>query len=100
MFRTRRRTDDDDDNFEILTDSRGRRVKIVRDGGRVRVPLNMRDSDSLSPVQRAIMADKAARQRNQPLVTDGSGNLLNLHKPGWRYLTDANARMMADANER
>jgi hypothetical protein len=44
---------------ELIEDDGG----PLRDGQGIRVPLNMRDSDTLSPMQREVMADKAARLR-------------------------------------
>jgi hypothetical protein len=72
--------DDDDDNFEIVTDSRGRKVKIVREGERVRVPMFMMDGSpnpALSPLQRAVAEDKATRAFD---LTD----TLAMYKPGFR----------------
>ena len=58
---------DDDDPFEWIIDHRGRPAKIVKAGVTYRVPMMARDS--LSPVQRAVIAD---RQR----VTDAGETIL------------------------
>ena len=55
----------DDADFETVTGSDGRRVRILRDGGHVRTPMHMRDSQG-------------------PMITDGTGAPLGLHRPGWR----------------
>jgi hypothetical protein len=47
---------DDDDAFEN---------GVLRDRARYRVPMHMRDSRA-------------------PMITDGTGNPLGLHRPGWR----------------
>jgi hypothetical protein len=68
---------------------------LLRDGERIRVPLFFRDgaiNPALSDVQRAI----AARDQQQLLVTDGTNDPVNLHKPGYRYLTDTTARSAGD----
>jgi hypothetical protein len=46
---------------------------ILRDGKRARVHMMARDADSLSDVQRAIMADKAARQFDDSAARYGPG---------------------------
>jgi hypothetical protein len=66
---------------------------ILRDGQSVRVRLFMRDggiNPGLTPTQRA----KALH--NRPLVTDGSSNPMAMHKPGFRYLSDARQRAIND----
>ena len=65
-IRTGREIDDDDD--------------VLRDGQRIVVPLNMRDS--MSPMQRAVAEDKAARGVT---VVDGLGRPAG-HRPGACYL--------------
>jgi hypothetical protein len=74
-----RRHDDDDDVF----DERG----LLKDGARARVPLMMRDS--LSEVQRSVMADGEARDSARRL---GLNDSLALHRPGQRFCTDEAAR--------
>jgi hypothetical protein len=69
----KRITDDDDDDF----DENG----ILKDGGRMRVPMYARDA-----LQRAVAADSARfwpRDR-APLVTDAAGGTAGLHRPGFR----------------
>ena len=53
---------------------------VLRDGQRIVVPLNMRDS--MSPMQRAVAEDKAARGVT---VVDGLGRTAG-HRPGACYL--------------
>jgi hypothetical protein len=60
----------------------------LRDGERIFVPLSMRDNASLSPMQRSVMADKAARSP----VVDAAGGTAGLHRPGPRYARDQDAR--------
>ena len=55
---------DDDDAFEN---------GVMRDGARHRVPMHMRDSQS-------------------PMITDGTGDPLGLHRPGWRIPTGGSER--------
>ena len=81
----RRDVDDDDDH------------RILRDGERRRIPMMMRDEDSLSPLQRAIMQDAHETGRDRILsdamdartqVVDAFGNGgLALQRPGARYLS-------------
>jgi hypothetical protein len=71
----KRQHDTDDDLF----DERG----LLRDGGRIRVPMMMRDSaDGLTELQRSV------RDHFAPVtLVDSFGNSgLALHKPGARYL--------------
>ena len=75
----KRYDDDDGDAF----DERG----LLKDGRRVRVPLMMRDG--MSPLQRSVAEDAAARRF-------GLRNALDLHQPGPRFCTDAVAN---DARE-
>jgi hypothetical protein len=72
------RIKDDEDAF----DERG----LLKDGRRFRVPLMMRDGDSVSPMQREVMADKAMRDAAKRF---GLSDALALHKPGQRFCTDA-----------
>src|SRR6516164_7529654 len=65
---------------------------IIPDGGTVRVRMDM--MDSLDPLQRAVA--EAARRR-ELLVSDGTDDLLALHRPGFRYSTDTAERTAADA---
>ena len=53
---------------------------LLRHGYRQRTPLMFRDADSLSDVQRAVMADKAARV--------GFSDALCRHQPGPAIVTD------------
>ena len=78
----RRKNDDDDDH------------RILRDGERRRIPMMMRDEDSLSPLQRAIMQDAQETGRDQMLhdasapglITDAFGDTgAGLHRPGYRF---------------
>jgi len=72
----RQQHDSDDDPF----DERG----VLSDGGRIRVPMMMRDSDDgLTALQRSV------RDATAPLrVVDAFGNSgLALSRPGARYLT-------------
>src|SRR5262245_45455516 len=65
-------------NHEIY-DRYGRRIPdegenmILPDGARMHVPLLFRGSDGLSDVQRAIMADKAARRFDDSQARHGVG---------------------------
>ena len=63
---------------------------ILRDGQRLVVPMNARDG--MSPLQRAVAEDVAAR--SSP-VLDALGGTTRLHQPGPRYVRD-----QADARER
>ena len=66
--------DDDDDTF----DENG----LLRDGHRSRVPMMLRDADSLTPLQHAVAQDAVARRFG---LRDGN----DLYAPGPRYCTDA-----------
>jgi hypothetical protein len=80
-----RKNDDDDDH------------RVLRDGERRRIPMIMRDENSLSPLQRAIMQDAHETGRDRILsnamdartqVVDAFGNGgLALQRPGPRYLS-------------
>ncbi len=70
----KRQHDTDDDVF----DERG----LLRDGGRIRVPMMMRDADGLTDLQRSVR-DHFAPAR----VVDAFGDAgAGLHRPGSRYL--------------
>jgi hypothetical protein len=79
-----------EDEQEGLFDENG----CLRDGKRFRASMMMRDS--LTPSEREI----AEQSRKRPLVTDGSGDALNLHRPGYRYLVDAPATDARDEAHR
>jgi hypothetical protein len=74
---------------------------VLRDGETLRVPLHMRDHETLSPQQRAVMADKAASLDDAARrfgLADGAA----LHRPGWRRCVDqvgldAKAKAYSDA---
>jgi hypothetical protein len=92
----RRRFDPEEDPNELeekLAELGENGDAVLRDGARLRVPMFMRDgaiNPNLTPTQRA----KALH--NQPLVTDGSGNPMAMHKPGFRYWSDARQRAIND----
>jgi hypothetical protein len=78
-----RKSSFDDDNFETIVGQDGKSARVLRDKGRLRVSMSARDRDSLTPLQKAIAADTAARTGNR--ITDGYGNRgLNLQRPGFR----------------
>jgi hypothetical protein len=105
--------DDDDPNFEIVPGLDGRPVKILRDGGRIRVSMSARDSLSLTPLQRSVADAALADQRRGRRVKydpagrlvsweeeetddalpvhDGRGNPCG-HRPGFLITTDQRAR--------
>jgi hypothetical protein len=64
--------DDNDPNFEWITDRAGRRTKILRDGGTMRVSFF-----------------DAMRARGLSMVHDGTDNPFALNKPGPRFAADA-----------
>ena len=66
------------DSFKTVIDVDGRRVKILRDGHRARVPLMLRDSanPALTPLQRAVLTDQE----------------LASCRPGFRFAKDAAVR--------
>jgi hypothetical protein len=83
----------DDANFEIVIGSDGRRVRILRDGGRVRTPMFMRDgrsNPSMTPLQHGVATHHA--------LTDATGSTdeFAFSRPGYRIMHDAAAR---DARE-
>ena len=55
--------------------------EMASDGGKLRVPLNMRDG--MTPVQRAVTDDKAARQFDESQAR---------HRPGPIYIRRSRAR--------
>jgi hypothetical protein len=65
---------------------------VLRDGETLRVPLHMRDHETLSPQQREVMADKAARLEDEAAKRFGLDDGLALHRPGQRFAVDAAAR--------
>ena len=74
-------------------DSRG----LLKDGHATRVKMYMRDGSPnpyLTATQQAIAA---SRQHKRPLVNDGAGDPMAMHKPGFRYLTDNKQRAISDA---
>jgi hypothetical protein len=84
-MRTDRRFEDYDDAFEN---------GILKDGARVRVPLQMRDS--ARPTERPLtpteMHDAMVCHHQNALVTDGTGNPWGLSRPGWRIPVDRSVR--------
>jgi hypothetical protein len=86
---TRRRNDDDD--------------TILRDGESLRVPMMLRDADSLSPLQRAVAENSRPHWRDaadryfdrRVNVRDAAGGTRGLNRPGFRIdrrvSTDARA---------
>jgi hypothetical protein len=74
------RSHDDD-----ALDERG----LLKDGRAMRVPLMMRDSASLSELQRSVMGDGEARDAARRF---GLNDSLALHRPGQRFCTDQAAR--------
>ena len=97
---------------KVLRDARGRPVGeydddprvdergLLRDGESFRVPMIMRDSANAwrNDMHAHFLAQDSVRG-SKALVTDGSSDPLALHRPGWRYSTDASARMTADASK-
>jgi hypothetical protein len=83
-------------NYEIIDTRTGRPIEddddpVLRDGQTLRVPLHMRDG--VSPMQREVMADKAARLADDAVAKRfGLSDALDLHRPGPRYCVDAAAR--------
>jgi hypothetical protein len=65
---------------------------VLRDGETLRVPLHMRDHETLSPQQREVMAGKAARRADDAARRFGLDDGLALHRPGQRFAVDAAAR--------
>jgi hypothetical protein len=73
------------DNFETIIDAHGRRRKVLRDGGVMRVPLMLRDGQpnpTLSPTQHAIAASRR-QLSDQELASC---------RPGFRFAKDAALR--------
>jgi hypothetical protein len=81
-------------SYEVI-DRHGRLVdrdgEQLRDGDRLRVPLHMRDHETLSPQQRAVMAAKARLSLDDAAKRFGLDDGL-LHRPGQRFAVDAAAR--------
>jgi hypothetical protein len=70
---------DDDENFEVVIGSDGRPIRILRDGGRLRVPLQMRDV-----ALRAGSYNVTTRRPDRRGLHDGRGNYDTVgHKPGF-----------------
>jgi hypothetical protein len=65
----------DDDNYETITTADGRRVRIVKDGGRVSVPLHMMDNKTI---------DQAMRDELRAEFADRQYHDTKLNKPGYR----------------
>jgi len=93
-----------DDNFETVTSLDGKPVRVLKDKGRFRVSLIMRDT--LSPLQRSV-ADETARDNNRitdgskPVMTDGhSTDPLALQRPGWRIPVVNDRRVVTDTYRR
>jgi hypothetical protein len=79
-------------SFDEAFDERG----ILKDGRSTRV--SMRFRDSLSPLQKAVAADTAARTNK---ITDGRGGDANsLHRPGFRVSAGDARQKVADAYAR
>jgi hypothetical protein len=79
-------------NYEDIEDDPLDEDGLLKDGHKIRV--SMMAHDSLTPVQRAVQADRAAYdEAHTPLrVVDALGNDgLALHRPGPRYLTAGSA---------
>jgi hypothetical protein len=91
-------------SYEII-DRFGRIVDddddVLRDGQTLRVPLHMRDHETLSPQQRWVMADKAARlSLDDAARRFGLDDGLALHKPGQRFSTDQAANIAREEARR
>lgn len=74
---------------------------MLKDGYSLRVPLYMKDGTPVDDGFSRAMVDSYKRSRNGTdtsavLVTDGSDDPWALHRPGPRYLADANARNAAN----
>jgi hypothetical protein len=83
----------DDDNFKTITGLDGKPTRILKDRGRVRISMTMRDS--LSALQRSV-ADDTARDTNR--ITDGrSDDPTALNRPGFRVPTVQDRRAVNDA---
>jgi hypothetical protein len=89
----------DDDNFKTVTID-GKPTRILKDKGRVRISMTMRDS--LSPLQRAVADSTGSRGKSQdakPAFTDGY-NLVDPAaglKPGYRIPVVQDRRAVRDA---
>jgi hypothetical protein len=87
-----RQRDAFDDNFKTVTID-GKPLRVLKDKGRLRVSLTMRDS--LSPLQRSVAGD-TARDNNH--ITDGrSDNPTALNRPGFRVPVVNDRRAVHDA---
>ena len=62
---------------------------VLRDGKTVRVSMQMRDA--------AMLRHAGQRQQTTARITDGTGNPLGLHKPGFRVRTGDNRQAIKDA---
>ena len=69
-----------DENFEVVTGHDGRKVRIVKDGGKVVV--GMRFMDSMDAIQRQVASDYVA---DRPRVRAFDGTNAGLHRPGARF---------------
>ena len=77
-------------------------IDLNKDGYSLRVPLYMKDGTAVDDGFSRAIVDSYKRGRSGTdasavLVTDGSGDPWALHRPGPRYLADANARNAANA---
>jgi hypothetical protein len=82
-----------DDNFETVTGRDGKPSRVLKDKGRFRVSLTMRDS--LSSLQRSV-PDDTARHNNR--ITDGrSDDPTALNRPGFRISMVNDRRAVHDA---
>jgi hypothetical protein len=86
--------DDPQELAERLEEEENEDAAILQDGQRVRVSLFMRDGTTINP--NLTPSQRAKALHNQPLVTDGSSNPMAMHKPGFRYLSDARQRAIND----
>jgi hypothetical protein len=69
-----------DENFEVVTGHDGRKVRIVKDGGKVVV--GMQFMDSMGAIQRQVASDYVA---DRPRVRAFDGTNAGLHRPGARF---------------
>jgi hypothetical protein len=90
----------DDHNFTTVTGLDGKPTRILKDGGRVRISMTMRDS--LSPLQRAVAASTGSRQHAKPSFTDGYSIVDPAAglKPGYRMPTTQDRSRVHDANDK
>jgi hypothetical protein len=80
--------DDDDPNFEIITDRHGRKVRVLRDGGRTHVRFRDAESARAAPARAQAVPTYDGRQ---PL-TDADKAALRGCRPGYRVLLDSDGR--------